>query len=96
MQNEHLREDAKQLLRVAYERQVASGDVGMGVDLPAAAEQRGIGHDSPHLAALVDYMEVTGWIERDPGADPIGCGKLGMPVRRMTERGLGVLREITG
>jgi hypothetical protein len=44
----------------------------------------------------VDYMEVAGWIERDPGADPLGRGELGMPVRRMTERGLGVLREITG
>ena len=32
MQDERLREDAKQLLRVAYERQVASGDVGLGVD----------------------------------------------------------------
>ena len=96
MQDERLREDAKQLLRVAYEREVASGDVGLGVDLPTAAEQRGIGHDSPHLATLVDYMEVAGWIEEDPGADPIGRGEVGMPVRRMTERGVEVLREDTG
>jgi len=93
-QDERLRDDAKQLLRVAYERQVASGDVGLGVDLPAAAEHRGIGHDSPHLAALVDYMEVAGWIERDPGADPIGRGEIGMPVRRITGRGVEVLGEV--
>ena len=88
-----MREDAKQLLRVAYEREVAGGDVGLGVDLPAAAEERGMGHDSPHLAALVDFMEVAGWIEPDPGADPIGRGEVGMPVRRITGRGAEVLRE---
>ncbi len=86
MQDERLREDAKQLLRTAYERQVASGDVGLGVDLRAAAEERGMDHDSPYLAALVDYMEVAGWIEQDPGADLIGRGEMGMPVRRVTER----------
>ncbi len=42
MQDERIREDAKQLLRVAYEREVAGGDVGLGVDLPAAAEERGV------------------------------------------------------
>ena len=96
MQDERLREDAKQLLRVAYGRQVAAGDVGLGVDLPAAAEERGLGHDSPHLAALVDFMEVAGWIEPDPGADPIGRGEVGMPVRRITGRGAEVLREEPG
>jgi hypothetical protein len=40
------------------------------------AEHRGMGHDdSPHFAALVDYMEVAGWIEEDPGADPIVRGE---------------------
>ena len=56
----------------------------------------GIGHDSPHLAALVDFMEVAGWIEPDPGADPIGRGEVGMPVRRITGRGAQVLREDAG
>jgi hypothetical protein len=93
MQDERIREDAKQLLRVAYEREVAGGDVGLGVDLPAAAEERGVGHDSRYLAALVDFMEVAGWIEPDPGADPIGRGEVGMPVRRITGRGAEVLRE---
>jgi hypothetical protein len=96
MQDERIREDAKHLLRVAYEREVAGGDVGLGVDLPAAAEERGVGHDSRYLAALVDFMEVAGWIEPDPGADPIGRGEVGMPVRRITGRGAEVLREDAG
>ena len=41
-------------------------------------------------------MEVAGWIERDPGADPIGRGEAGMPVRRITGRGAQVLREDAG
>ena len=90
-----MREDAKQLLRVAYERQVSVGDVGLGVDLPAA-EHRGLGLDSTHLAALVDFMEVAGWIEPDPGADPLERGGVGMPVRRITRRGAEVLREVPG
>ncbi len=65
MQDERLREDAKQLLRVAYEREVASGDVGLGVDLGAAAGERGLDANSPHLVALADYMGVAGWIEPD-------------------------------
>jgi hypothetical protein len=93
VQDERLRDDAKQLLQIAYERQVASGDVGLGVDLRAAAEERGMGYESRYLAALVDYMEVAGWIEQDPGADPIGRGEVGMPVRRITGRGMEVLRE---
>jgi hypothetical protein len=96
VQHERLREDAKQLLRIAYERQVASGDVGLGVDLQAAADRQGMGYESRYLAALVDYMEVAGWIERDPGADPIGRGEVGMPVRRITGRGTEVLREAIG
>ena len=44
MQDERLREDAKQLLRIAYERQLASGDVGLGVDLQEAADEQGMGY----------------------------------------------------
>ena len=33
-----LREEAKQLLRVAYDREAARGDVGLGVDTGAASE----------------------------------------------------------
>ncbi len=96
MQDERLREDAKQLLRVAYERQVTSGDVGLEVDLGAGAEERGLDAGSPHLVTLTDYMEVAGWIEEDPGTDPIRRGEVGMSVRRMTERGMEVLREAIG
>jgi len=55
-----------------------------------------MGYESRYLAALVDYMEVASWIEQDPGADPIGRGEVGMPVRWMTERGTEVLREAIG
>jgi hypothetical protein len=96
VQDERLRDDAKQLLRIAYERQVASGEVGLGVDLQAAADEQGMGYESRYLAALVDYMEVAGWIEQDPGADPIGRGEAGMPVRRITRRGTEILREAMG
>lgn len=92
MQDEHLREDAKQLLRVGYERQVASGQVGVGVDLGAAAEERGIGRDSPHLTTLTEYMEVTGWIVPDMAARV----RAGDPLFLITGRGMNVLRETTG
>ena len=89
MQDERLREDAKQLLRVAYERQVASGDVGLHVDLASGAEQRGLSADSPHLGALVDYMKVAGWIE----ADTTTRSAVGEHVYLITDRGTEVLRE---
>jgi hypothetical protein len=41
-------------------------------------------------------MKVAGWIEPDPGADPMGRGEVGMPVRRITGRGAEVLREDAG
>jgi hypothetical protein len=91
-QDERLREDAKQLLRVAYERQVASGDVGVRVDLGAAAEDRGLGADSPHLVTLTDYMRVAGWVEPDTAARI----EIGDPFYRITERGMEVLREAIG
>jgi hypothetical protein len=65
LQDERLREDAKQLLRVAYELRVVDGTREMQVNLTAAAEHRELGPDSPHLAMLVDFMEVVGWIEVD-------------------------------
>ena len=84
-----LREDAKRLLRVSYERQDAQGEVGLRVDLGAGAEERGLDADSTHLATLVDYMEVAGWIKPDPGA----FGAAGGPTRMITGRGVEVLRE---
>lgn len=92
MQEARLREDAKQLLRVAYERQVAQGDVGVGVDFGSAAEERGLGSDSPHLVALTDYMRVAGWIEPDTAARV----NVGDPFYRITGRGMEVLREAIG
>ena len=89
MQDKHLREDARQLLRVSYERQAAQGEVGLRVDLGAGAEERGLGADSHHLASLVDYMEVGGWIKPDPGAFDFAGG----PMRMITGRGIEVLRE---
>jgi hypothetical protein len=74
MRDEHLREDAKQLLRVSYERQAARGEVGLRVDLRVGAEERGLSADSPHLASLVDYMEVAGWIKQDPDAFDVAGG----------------------
>ena len=41
MQDEQLREDAKQLLRVAYEQRSVRGAEGMHVDLADAATERG-------------------------------------------------------
>ena len=90
MQDEQLREDAKQLLRVAYEQRSAHGAEGMQVDLAEAATERGLTHGSPHLNALVDYMEVTGWVEEDPMFGNIASGH---HVRRITARGLEVVRE---
>jgi hypothetical protein len=88
--DERLREDAKQLLRVTYERQVGEGDVGLHVDLAAGAQQRGLSTHSPHLTALVDYMEVAGWIE----ADTTTRSAVGDLVYLITERGTEVLREV--
>ena len=90
MQDERLREDAKQLLRVAYERKVAGGDVGWRVDVGAAAGHRGLSADSPHLIALVDYMGVAGWVEPDTTAR----STVGDPIYLITERGTEVLREV--
>jgi hypothetical protein len=37
--------------------------------------------------------KVAGWIEQDHGADPIGREEVGMPVCRITGRGIEILRE---
>ena len=36
--------------------------MGLEVNLQAAAQERGMDHHSSYLAALVDSMEVAGWI----------------------------------
>ena len=87
MQDEKLREDAKQLLRVARQRRVVDGVGGLEVDLSAAAEHRGMEPGSSHLEALVDFMEVAGWVEAG------SSDAAGDPVRRIAPRGLEVLNE---
>ena len=62
----------------------------MQVDLSAAAEHRGLAPTSPHLGVLVDYMEVAGWVEQEPTAGDAVDDQ----IRRITPRGLQVLREI--
>jgi hypothetical protein len=91
MQDAQLREDAKHLLLVAYEQRAVRGGEGMQVDLAEATRHRGLTHVSPHLDTLVDYMEVTGWVEQE---DPIHHDLVtGQIIRRITARGLQVLRE---
>jgi hypothetical protein len=91
MQDEQLREDAKHLLRMACEQRAVRGGEGMQVDLAEAATYRGLTHVSSHLDALVDYMEVTGWVEQD---DPMYRNVVtGHFIHRITSRGLQVLRE---
>jgi hypothetical protein len=92
MQEERLRDDARQLLRAAYEKQAARGDVGVGVDLREGAEELGLNVGSPHLVALADFMVVTGWIEPDMAAR----AGLDDPNFLITERGMEVLREDMG
>jgi hypothetical protein len=92
MQDAQLREDAKHLLRVAYEQRAVRGGEGMQVDLAEAVRYRGLTHVSPHLDTLVDYMEVTGWVEQeDPMYHDVVTGHF---IRRITARGLQVLREV--
>ena len=92
MQDEHLREAAKQLLRAAYERHVAGGGRVTQVDLAAGAEERGLSPAGPRFEALVDYMEVMGWAE----VDVFARGAAGATARRITARGLEVVREDSG
>ena len=84
------RDDARRLLRVSYERQVAGGGRVTHVDLGAGAEELGMDADGRRFVALLDYVEVMGWAERDLFAnDALGGGA----VRRITARGLAVVGE---
>ena len=87
---EGFRDDARRLLRVSYERQVAGGGRVTHVDLGAGAEELGMDAAGHRFAALVDYVEVVGWAEEDLFAnDALGGGA----VRRITARGLAVVGE---
>ena len=93
MQDEKdLREDAKQLLRAAYERHVAGGGRVTQVDLAVGAEERSLNPSSPRLGVLVDYMEVMGWVE----VDLFASGTVSATARRVTGRGMEVVREASG
>ena len=84
-----LRDDAKRLLRVSYERQVAGGGQVTHVDLGAGAEELGMDADGARLGVLLDYMEVMGWAETDLFTHDASGGA----VRRITARGLAVVGE---
>ena len=83
------REDARRLLRVSYERQVAGGGQVTHVDLGAGAEELGMDAAGHRFAALLDYVEVMGWAEEDLFANDAPGGA----VRRITPRGLAVVGE---
>lgn len=83
------RDDARRLLRVSYERQVAGGGRVTHVDLGAGAEELGMDATGHRFVALLDYMEVMGWAETDLFANDAPGGA----VRRITARGLAVVGE---
>lgn len=83
------REDARLLLRVSYERQVTGGGQVTHVDLGTGAEEFGMDAAGHRFAALLDYMEVMGWAEKDLFAQDASGGA----VRRITARGLAVVGE---
>ena len=78
-----MREEARQLLCAAYRRQVEIWGKVTQMDLGVGAEELDL--DAAHTAALEDFMEVVGWIEGDPYS--------AVDSRRITARGLAVLRE---
>lgn len=80
------REEARRLLVAAYERQIEIWGKVTQMDLGVGAEELGL--DPFRTAALEDYMEVVGWVERDPYS-PRAAGAS----RRITDRGLAVLHE---
>lgn len=84
-----LREDARRLLRVSYERQVAGGGRVTHVDLEAGAGELGMDAGGDRLGVLLDYMGVMGWVEEDLFAHDVP----GDIVRRITPRGLEVVGE---
>ena len=83
------REDARLLLRVSYERQVTGGGQVTHVDLGRGAEEFGMDAAGHRFAALLDYMEVMAWAEKDLFAQDASGGA----VRRITARGLAVVGE---
>jgi hypothetical protein len=89
MERGTLREEAKQLLKVAYERRIKEmGDVTQ-VDLAAGAEPCGLSPNGPRFTTLVDFMEVARWVEAD-----VSTRERSEPLpRRVTLRGLQVLKE---
>ena len=88
-----LREEAKELLRAAYERQAMTwGERAVQVYIQAGHGGSGLAPDGPRLAALVDYMEVVGWVE----ADPFARDAAEASARQITTRGLQVIREGPG
>lgn len=56
-----LREDARLLLRVSHERQVAGGGRVTHVDLGAGAGELGMDVGGDRLSVLLDYMGMMGW-----------------------------------
>jgi hypothetical protein len=92
MQGKGFREDARRVLRAAYEQQAARGGTVTHVDLGAGAEEYGMGSRSVRLAALVDFMEVMMWVKTEPFARTTP-GYPGAVVRRITARGRQVLYE---
>ena len=89
MQNDHLREDARQLLRLSYERGMEAGGDVRSVDIAAAARERGLEPYSPHVGSLLEFMTVAGWLE--PERFPGGFG--GETSYAITARGMEVVRE---
>ena len=83
------REDARRLLRISYERQVAGGRQVTHVDLGTGAEELGMVACGARFDILLDYMEVMGWAEKDLFAHDASGGA----VRRITARGLAVVGE---
>ena len=83
------REDARRLLRVSYERQVAGGGRVTHVDLEAGAKELGMDAAGHRFVALLDYVEVMGWAEKDLFAQDASGGA----VRRITARGLAVVGD---
>ena len=83
------RDDARRLLRVSYERQVAGGGRVTHVDLGAGAEELGMNTAGHRFVELLDYMEIMGWAETDLFAHDASGGA----VRRITARGLAVVGE---
>jgi hypothetical protein len=75
---------------VAYERRVVEGVEMMQVDFGTAAEQRGLDPRSPHIRFAGGLHGGRGLGRAGPTAgDPAGDH-----IRRITPRGLQVLREV--